>query len=92
MSAEITSLLAEYILALHRGLEATHQTEERPQYTRHLAEAALIFAYLHHDDLESAKRIVAGEIRSFGWSFLTGETGDQAVNSFWTLARSLEVG
>jgi hypothetical protein len=58
-------------------------------YRDHLAAAALLFALLHEDDLNSARQLIAEEQRSFGWSFLEGDAGQRAESAFGHLFTAL---
>ena len=60
MKLDLLNDLAHYVGVLSKSLEGTKRADDRPAYTSHLAEAAVIF------------RLVAEE-QAYGRSFLDGE-------------------
>lgn len=80
---DILNKLTDYTLALKDALEATNEANERPQITKHLAVAAEIFALLNkHDSTTTIEAIVNSEIRNHGWSFISGEAGENVANKW----------
>ena len=49
-----------------------------------------MFERLQRGDMESAKRLLADERRSFGWDFLRGDEGNAAEASFWSFAEFMD--
>jgi hypothetical protein len=90
MQTKIENALADYIHALSQGLEATHEAAERPVYTKHLAAAAMIFAYLNRHEQDAAMHVLQSEQHAIGWSYLTGEAGDQVEKTFGVLVQMLK--
>ncbi|MDD5543472.1 MAG: hypothetical protein PHX83_09885 [Acidobacteriia bacterium] len=75
--------VANYIFVLAECREKTHRAEDRDRYTRHLAQAAVMFSILRKGAaLEEFNRIVAEEQRSYGWDYLSDEPGRAAEEAF----------
>ena len=73
---DILNKLTDYTLALKDALDATSESNERPQITKHLAAAAEMYALLNkHGNPASIEAVVKSEIRNHGWSFISGEAG-----------------
>lgn len=80
---EIIEKLTEYTLARKEALESTNEANERPLITNHLAVAAEMYALLNkHKNLSAIERIVKTEIRSHGWSYISGTAGEK-VEKHW---------
>jgi len=87
---EIQEALAKYVQALEKGSAATQNANDRPLFLGHLAAAAGMFADLHRGDMTALARRVVEERRSFGWSFLAGDSGAAAEKAFDEFAKSVE--
>ncbi len=81
--------LDSYVEALSSAAERTQQTEDRPRYRDHLAAAAVLFHLLYQNKLAEAKKVIAQEERSYGWSFLVGAEGAVAESAFAAFARTI---
>ncbi len=80
---DIQNKLTDYTLALKDALDATCEANERPQITKHLAAAAEMYALLNkHGSPASIETVVKSEIRSHGWSFISGEAGSNVANKW----------
>jgi hypothetical protein len=86
---DVMAALAEYVNTLETCLERTHQAEDRTMYLRHLAAAAQMFAAAQRSDVRKLEALLSEEKRQFGWSFLTGDGGQQAEAAFVELEREL---
>ena len=83
--------LAEYISVLQTSADITHQAEDRPKYSRHLACAARMFlAIENYSSLDKLLQLVDDERHSFGWDYLIGSAGDTAEAAFNTFATLVE--
>ena len=83
--------LAEYISVLQTSADNTHQTEDRPKYSRHLAYAARMFVAIeNYCSLDNLMQLVDDERHSFGWDYLVGSEGDTAEAAFNTFANLIE--
>jgi hypothetical protein len=88
---DLEAALATYVDVLCRSAERTNRAEDRPRYQSHLAEAARMFKAIKHDrSLAGLQAIVRRERHSFGWSFLSGQEGDQAEAAFNAFATLVE--
>ena len=88
---QLENLLARYIEVLSTSATDTSRAEDRPRYEHHLAEAARMFSVLRlGKNLDALKRIVADERRSFGWSYLSGDSGKAAERAFDDFAKQVE--
>jgi hypothetical protein len=89
---QVFEKLTDYTLALKAALDSTNEANERPVLTKHLAVAAEIYATLHQfGDVESARKIVEGEIRHHGWSFMSGTEGEDIANKWVAFTDSLGI-
>lgn len=85
--------VAKYIDALVASRDRTTRSEDRLEYTKHLAAAAEMSAAAQRGHLTKLLEIIATEERYFGWSYLSGNAGASAERAFHDLAtavRSLE--
>jgi hypothetical protein len=87
---DLAEALRVYVASLAKSADETTRAEDRTAYTRHLAEAARMFAAFHADDLAALRERIAAERRSFGWGFLSGEPGAATEAAFDALARAVE--
>jgi hypothetical protein len=87
---DLTSALADYIAVLAASADRTTRAEDRSAYTRHLSEAARMFADLHGRQLDRLRERVAAERHAYGWSYLSGDAGEAAEAAFDALARRIE--
>ena len=83
------SELSEYIAALTNGMRAAPE-HEKARFGDHLAAAALLFGGLWTGNVVETERLMAEERKSFGWDFLTGESGSVAESAFARLATFVE--
>ncbi len=80
---KVLEKLTEYTLALKEALANTNEANERPLLTNHLAAAGEIFALLHkYENISAIEGIVKTEIRSHGWSFISGDAGSDVANKW----------
>jgi hypothetical protein len=88
---DLEAELAKYIEALSESAISTHRAEDRPQYEKHLAEAARMFGALRRDPtLHQLKSIVAQERHNYGSSYLSDEPGSKAEAAFDSFATLVE--
>lgn len=88
--SDLTQALTAYVTTLAACADAATRAEDRAVYTRHLAEAARMYAALHAGDLKVFRERVAAERRAFGWGFLSGDTGAATEEAFASLIRAVE--
>ena len=81
--SQLEAALAEYVSALSNSAGTTSRSEDRATYQNHLASAAVMFVAIHQEDMVRLKELVDAELRSFGWSYLSGEEGS-AAEAAWT--------
>jgi hypothetical protein len=75
--------LAKYLAVLATSADRTNYAEDRILYQQHLAVAAKMLAAIYSDQsLAALRTLVAEERRAFGLSYLSGEPGKLAENSF----------
>ena len=80
---EIIEKLTEYTLSLKNALANTNEANERPLLTNHLAAAAEMYALLDKEkNISAIEDIVKIEIRSHGWSYITGDAGAEIANNW----------
>ena len=80
---EVIEKLSDYVLSLSSALEDTVNANERPQITKHLAAASLIFALLQkHQKVSAIERLVKDEIRSHGLSYISGSAGERIATNW----------
>ena len=80
---EVLEKLTEYVLALSEALANDGNANDRPLLTSHLAASAEMFALLHrHKEIAAIEALVNNEIRSHGWSFIAGKSGDIIANKW----------
>ena len=83
--------LAEYVAVLETSADNTNQAEDRIKYERHLAYAARMFVAIEKNaSLKALKKLVEDERHSYGWSFLSGDTGNSAESAFHVFASLIE--
>jgi hypothetical protein len=71
---EILGKLTDYTLSLRDALINTKEANERPLLKGHLAVAAEMYALLYkYKDVSAIEELVKDDIRSHGWSFISGE-------------------
>jgi hypothetical protein len=88
---EIESEIARYIKVLEASGQATKRAEDRQAYQQHLAAAAVLLADLvSGGSLARARVAIASEARSFGTSFLDGDSGREAEAAFQRVRSMLE--
>lgn len=80
---EILEKLTDYSLSLRNALKNTREANERPHLTGHLANAAEMHALLYkYKDVSAIQELVKDEIRSHGWSFISGDAGEKVARSW----------
>jgi hypothetical protein len=83
MTTDLEDALAAYIIVLAESAASTHRAEDRPQYEKHLAVAARMYAALRSDaTLQTLRALINTEIRAYGWSFLSDDEG-RRVEAAW---------
>jgi hypothetical protein len=83
--------LADYISTLEKSMTETTRAEDRSQYEKHLATAALMYvAIAKKRSIERLKELVASERHSYGWHYLSGAAGEAAEASFNSFAKKVE--
>jgi hypothetical protein len=82
-------LLQLYRARLSAGAAQSPETE-KSLYALHQKALDELENSMRKNAREDALRIVQGERRAFGWSFLSGDLGNQAERAFNTLAAELE--
>lgn len=87
---DLIAALTNYVSVLEVSAEQTTRAEDRSVYTRHLAEAARMFAALHAGDEQGLRERIKAERRNYGWGFLSGEPGAAAEAAFDALARQVD--
>lgn len=88
--SDLSTALAEYISTLAASADRASRAEDRPIYTRHLAEAALMFSDLHSGSHGTLRERIESERHSYGWGYLTGDAGAAAEAAFDAFARLVE--
>ncbi len=80
---EIIEKLTEYTLSLKNALANTNEANERSLLTNHLAAAAEMHALLNkQQNISAIEDIVKTEIRSHGWSFISGDAGTEIADNW----------
>ena len=87
---QVLEALAQYISVLSRSAESTNYADDRPIYTKHLAEAARFFVLAHANRIPELAALVHDERRSYGWGYLSGDFGSQAESAFNKFATFIE--
>jgi hypothetical protein len=87
---DLSSALARYIGVLAVSADATSHAEDRVIYTKHLADAARMFAELHAGRISVLRELVESERHGYGWGYLSGDTGAAAESAFDVFARAVE--
>lgn len=90
--SQVLEALTKYASVLARSAESTDYADDRPIYTKHLAEAARFFVLAHEGRISELVALVHDERRSYGWGYLSGDIGAQtesAFNDFATFIESL---
>ena len=87
---DLVDALTKYVSVLAASAERTTRAEDRTAYTRHLAEAARMFAALHAGDEQALRERIEAERRAYGWSYLSGDAGGDAERAFAALARLVD--
>lgn len=90
---KIEDALSMYIAELCESADQTHCAQDRPQYEKHLAAAARMFGAIRRDPtLNELRSIIAGERRSYGWSYLSNSNGQRAEAAFNSFAKCVVQG
>jgi hypothetical protein len=80
---EILEKLTDYTLSLREDLANTKGANERSLLTKYLAAAAEMYALLYkHKNISAIEELVKEEMRSHGWSFISGEDGEKLVSNW----------
>ncbi len=91
MQQELIDALAKYIGVLTEGASRTSRAEDRLLYTKHLAEAAIVFTLIHQDaPPQQVRDKVVQERRAFGWGYLSGSEGEAAEAAFQEFAKLVD--
>jgi len=88
--SKVLEALTHYTSVLSRSAESTNYADDRPIYTKHLAEAARFFVLAHEGRIPELVALVHDERRSYGWGYLSGEVGAQAESAFNDFATFIE--
>jgi len=80
---------AMYVMDLSSSADESTRSEDRQQYTRHLAAAAVIGAKLVAREYAAARAVLESERRAYGWSYLSDAPGDRAEKAFAKFERLL---
>mgnify|MGYP000075399015 CR=1 FL=1 len=89
---EIFEKLTDYTLALKEGLATTNQANERPLLTGRLAVAAEMYALLHQTENVSAiQELAQSELRAHGWSFISGQAGENIANKWVAFTNAIGI-
>jgi energy-converting hydrogenase Eha subunit F len=80
--------LTEYQDALRSGI-ADSPASEHAQYLQHTKALEEITALISQSNTEGVLALLEAESRNFGWSFLSGPTGERAEMAFTQLAKVL---
>lgn len=87
----VLSALAKYISVLDASLSRTTYASERPLYTLHLAQAAVLFSLVQRGaSPEAVREKFAEEERAFGWSYLSGSEGEKAEAAFQAVVQTID--
>jgi hypothetical protein len=86
MQPGVIHALAQYIRVLTDSAGRTSKAEDRMAYTKHLAEAAIMFSLAHAGDAHQLADKVAQERHTFGWGYLSGPEGEAAEAAFQQFA------
>lgn len=84
----VEEALIVYIETLCRSRETSDRSEDRAQYTKHLAAAAEMVAALRRGKTDQLLQLVNGEERNVGSSYLSGSAGEAAETAFRAFASS----
>ena len=87
----LIAALTNYVSVLEASAEHTTRAEDRSVYTRHLAEAARMFAALQAGEEQALRERIEAERRTYGWGYLSGEPGAAAEAAFDALADRLSL-
>ena len=80
---DILEKLTDYVIALKEAEETHAVANERDAITKHLSQAAKIYALLHrHSDPSAIEGLVKSEIRNHGWSYISGSSGDKIADTW----------
>jgi hypothetical protein len=82
--------LAKYVRIVGTSADSTHETNNRPLYDLHLAQAARLFADLRAGDMAAVRERVADESRAFALTFLAGRDGEAAERAWHAFASLVE--
>jgi len=86
---DLLSGWAAYVMHLSSSVDESTRSEDRQQYTRHLAAAAVIGANLVAREYAAARAVLEAERRTYGWGYLSDPPGDRAERAFATFERLL---
>lgn len=91
MRQKLTDALAKYVGVLMESANQTSRVEDRLLYTKHLAEAAIMFTLIHQDaPPQQVRDKVVRERRAFGWGYLSGIEGEAAEGAFQEFAKLVD--
>jgi hypothetical protein len=86
---EVTKSLESYDKVLTAAVELA-SSSERPLYDLHVRALEQLKALLPRSDKEQILTLMKSEERQFGWSYLSGDHGDEVEKAFYHLLRTLE--
>ncbi|HEY3330099.1 MAG TPA: hypothetical protein VGK19_08785 [Capsulimonadaceae bacterium] len=88
---QLIDALADYISVLADSLRTTTRSEDRLAYTKHLAQAAILFSLVQHSAThELIVELIRSEQRAYGWSCLSASEGEAAESAFVKLVKLFE--
>jgi hypothetical protein len=83
--------LADYISTLEKSMNETTRAEDRSQYQKHLATAALMYVAIAKErSIQRLRELESSERHSYGWHYLSGPAGEATEASFNTFAEKVE--
>ncbi|MGD8999597.1 MAG: hypothetical protein PVF75_04210 [Granulosicoccaceae bacterium] len=86
---EILQKLTEYVLSLSEALDNDSNANDRPVLIKHLAASAEMYALLYkHQEISVIENLVKSEVRSHGWSFIAGSSGEKIANNWLAFTKA----
>ena len=80
---EILHALTAYVLSLSEALANHDHANDRPMLTKHLASSAEMYVLLYrHQDISAIESLVKSAIKSHGWSFIAGSSGEKVAKNW----------
>ncbi len=87
--SDVTNALESYDKILTGAAELA-SSSEKPLYDLHVRALEELKVLLPRGDNEQIITLMKSEERQFGWSYLSGDHGDEAEKAFCHLLRTLE--